>query len=140
MPTHAAPCIYRPAQPDEMGRAASLCTTPTVRPGEGQLHCFVAVRTQPVERILAVAFWHTMPEADGTLTAEVKWSVLPALAAEASLEEAKGRLACLLADCGYTDVARECKLRLKTAPAPLSKQSFDLEGIVREVVRKLGSD
>lgn len=78
------PCVCRPAEPDELGRAASLCTPAPVRPGEGRQHCFVAVRCQPVERLLAVAFWRTIPEQDGTPTAEIQWTALPALGAELS--------------------------------------------------------
>jgi hypothetical protein len=58
---------------------------------------------------------------------------------EVSLEEAKGRLACLLAECGYAEVARECELRSKPAADRQSSQQVDVESIVREVVRKLGS-
>ncbi len=46
------------------------------------MHCFVAVRELPVERLMAVAFWKTLVETDKTLTAEFKWSALPALGAE----------------------------------------------------------
>ena len=37
---------------------------------------------------------------------------------QTSLEEAKGRLACLLAECGYAEVAQECELRRKPAAYP----------------------
>ena len=47
--------------------------------GEGVRQCFVAVRMQPVERLLAVAFWKTVLEFDGSRTAEIQWSALPAL-------------------------------------------------------------
>lgn len=82
--THAPHCIFRRAESDELGRAASLCTPAPARPGEGRLHCFVAVRSQPIERLLAVAFWRSIPEPDGTHTAEIRWTALPALGAEVS--------------------------------------------------------
>ena len=46
------------------------------------MQCFVAVRLMPVERLMAVVFWKTVPETDETLTAEFKWSALPAMGAE----------------------------------------------------------
>ena len=55
-----------------------------MRAGEGARQCFVAVRMQPVERLLAVAFWKCVPECDGTRTAEIQWSALPALGTEIS--------------------------------------------------------
>ena len=72
-------CLHRQAAPDEFGRAASLCPPAPVRPGEGPLRCFVAVRTQPVERLIAAAFWKLVPETAGTFTAEIQWAALPAL-------------------------------------------------------------
>jgi hypothetical protein len=75
-------CLYRQAVPDELGRAASLCPPAPARPGEGPQRCFVAVRTQPVERLLATAFWKVVPETDGTLTAEIQWTALAVLADE----------------------------------------------------------
>jgi 4-hydroxy-tetrahydrodipicolinate synthase len=57
---------------------------------------------------------------------------------ERSLEEAKGRLACLLADCGYAEVAKECQLRSRPTADRQSNKQLDVERIVREVVRKLG--
>lgn len=73
---------FRRAQPDEAGRAASLCPPAPARPGEGARHCFVAVRSHPVERLVAAAFWKTVPETDGTLSAEFQWSALPSLGRE----------------------------------------------------------
>ncbi len=67
---------------DELGRAASLCPPAAVRPGEGRLRCFVAVRARPVERLLAAAFWKLVPETGGSLTAEFQWSALPVLGNE----------------------------------------------------------
>lgn len=48
------------------------------------MQCFVAVRSLPVERLMAVVFWKTIPETDETLTAEFQWSALPAMGAEVS--------------------------------------------------------
>jgi len=76
--------MFRPAEPDELGRAASLCQPDAVRQGEGAMQCFVAVRSLPVERLMAVVFWKTIPETDETLTAEFQWSALPAMGAEVS--------------------------------------------------------
>jgi hypothetical protein len=71
--------VFRKAEPDESARAASLCPPAPARPGEGPRHGFVAVRTRPIERLLAAAFWKVVPETDGTLTAEFQWSALPSL-------------------------------------------------------------
>lgn len=78
------PCVFRRAQPDESARAASLCPPSPARPGEGPRHGFVAVRTRPVERLVAAAFWHRVPETDGTLSAEFRWSALPSLGPQLS--------------------------------------------------------
>jgi len=51
------PMLYRSAHADELGRAASLCVPGVVRPGDGPLQCFVALRAGPLERLLGVAFW-----------------------------------------------------------------------------------
>lgn len=77
-------CLYRQAAADELGRAASLCSPAPVRPGEGPLRCFVAVRTQPVERLIAAAFWKAVPETAGTLIAEIQWAALPVLGEQVS--------------------------------------------------------
>jgi hypothetical protein len=74
--------MFRPAEPDELGRAASLCQPDAVRQGEGAMQCFVAVRSLPVERLMAVVFWKTIPETDQTLMAEFTWKALPALGEE----------------------------------------------------------
>lgn len=65
-----------------MARAGSLCRPEPVRPGEGPRQGFVAVRARPVERLVAAAFWHRVPETDGTLSAEFRWSALPTLGRE----------------------------------------------------------
>lgn len=74
--------MFRGAEPDELARAASLCQPGPARPGEGPRHGFVAVRSHPVERLVAAAFWKTVPETDGTLSAEFQWSALPSLGRE----------------------------------------------------------
>ena len=53
-----------------------------------------------------------------------------------NLEEAKGKLACLLGDCGYADAARECEARHSGSAAPKIERA-ELESIVRAVVSKL---
>ena len=56
----------------------------------------------------------------------------------ANLEEAKGRLACLLGECGYPDAARECEARRgNSARAPGG--ALDVDAIVNAVVRRLKS-
>jgi hypothetical protein len=97
--------VFRKAEPDESARAASLCPPAPARPGEGPRHGFVAIRTRPVERLVAAAFWKVVPETNGTRTAEFQWSALPTLGAElpaflealaaqvAEQEPAVGRLA-----------------------------------------------
>ena len=54
----------------------------------------------------------------------------------ANLEEAKGKLACLLGDCGYAEAARECEVRSGNQPKPTIERA-ELESIVRAVVSKL---
>ena len=54
----------------------------------------------------------------------------------ASLEEAKGKLACLLGECGYADAARECELRRK--PAAPRDAGLNLDVIVQGVIKELG--
>lgn len=77
-------CSFRKAEPDETARAASLCPPVPARPGEGPRHGFVAVRSRPVERLVAAAFWKRVPETDGTLIAEFQWSALPSLGPQLS--------------------------------------------------------
>ena len=55
---------HRPAWPDERERAAALC--PGSRPGDT---CILAVTHQPVERILAAAFYASLPPSSATSTA-----------------------------------------------------------------------
>lgn len=56
----------------------------------------------------------------------------------AQLEEAKGKLACILGDCGYAEAARECELRrARTATAPVTRT--EVEQIVRAVITKIRS-
>ncbi|MDP3850664.1 MAG: dihydrodipicolinate synthase family protein [Luteolibacter sp.] len=49
------------------------------------------------------------------------------------LEAAKGKLACLLGECGYADAARECELR-RGSNLP---QQADVDSIVRAVLERL---
>lgn len=54
----------------------------------------------------------------------------------AQLEEAKGKLACILGDCGYAEAAKECELRRsRNATAPVSRA--EVEQIVRAVITKI---
>ena len=54
----------------------------------------------------------------------------------AKLEEVKGKLACLLGDCGYAEAARECELR-RNGGSPDGPTALDVETIVRAVLEKL---
>ncbi len=56
----------------------------------------------------------------------------------ANLEEAKGKLACLLGECGYAEAARECELRRGSA-APRKNGALDVDAIVAAVVKKLNA-
>jgi 4-hydroxy-tetrahydrodipicolinate synthase len=56
----------------------------------------------------------------------------------ATLEEAKGRLACLLGECGYPEAARECELR-QGSSAKAAPSSLDVESIVKAVLKKLNA-
>lgn len=55
----------------------------------------------------------------------------------AQLEDAKGRLACILGDCGYAEAAKECELRRARPAAPVSRA--EVEQIVRAVITKIRS-
>jgi len=55
----------------------------------------------------------------------------------ANLEEAKGKLACLLGECGYAEAARECEVRHRGAVSR-TNGALDVDAIVRAVVQKLG--
>jgi len=54
----------------------------------------------------------------------------------ANLEEAKGKLACLLGECGYADAARECEVR-RGYSAANQMPAFDVNSIVAAVVKNL---
>jgi dihydrodipicolinate synthase/N-acetylneuraminate lyase len=56
----------------------------------------------------------------------------------ADLEVAKGKLACLLAECGYADAARECVLRRTNHP-PAHGATLDVASIVASVMKKLNA-
>jgi 4-hydroxy-tetrahydrodipicolinate synthase len=63
----------------------------------------------------------------------------PMSAAElASLEEAKGKLACLLGDCGYAEAARECELRHGRNAGGARPAVMDVDAIVTAVMKNLG--
>ena len=53
-----------------------------------------------------------------------------------NLEEAKGRLACLLGECGYAEAARECEIRHGTT-GNNQLGRFDADEIVRSVMQSL---
>jgi hypothetical protein len=54
----------------------------------------------------------------------------------ANLEEAKGKLACLLGECGYADAARECELR-RGVTAPRTPGGLDVDSIVAAVLKNI---
>lgn len=54
----------------------------------------------------------------------------------ANLEEAKGKLACLLGECGYAEAARECELR-RTGSTIVRTPVWDVNSIVQAVVKNL---
>jgi 4-hydroxy-tetrahydrodipicolinate synthase len=56
---------------------------------------------------------------------------------QANLEEAKGKLACLLGECGYADAARECEIR-RGGAVQQTNGALDVDSIVWAVVKKLG--
>jgi 4-hydroxy-tetrahydrodipicolinate synthase len=58
---------------------------------------------------------------------------------QVNLEEAKGKLACILGECGYAEAARECELRRKAPAVSLPVSRLDVEKIVRAVVSKYHS-
>ena len=56
----------------------------------------------------------------------------------ANLEVAKGKLACLLGNCGYAEAARECELR-RTASTGVRSATWDVNSIVDAVEKNLKS-
>jgi dihydrodipicolinate synthase/N-acetylneuraminate lyase len=54
------------------------------------------------------------------------------------LEEIRGKIACLLADCGYAEAARECELRRGSA-ATSKSGALDVDSIVAAVVKILNA-
>ncbi len=52
------------------------------------------------------------------------------------LEDAKGKLACILSDCGYPEAARECELHQKKNSLPPVVARGDVEKIVRMVLKQ----
>ena len=55
----------------------------------------------------------------------------------AELEDSKGRLACILGECGYAEAARECELRRGSRAQP-PPHGIDVDAIVRSVMSGLG--
>jgi 4-hydroxy-tetrahydrodipicolinate synthase len=55
------------------------------------------------------------------------------------LEEAKGKLACILGDCGYAEAAKECELRRRKPVLAKKVSRDDVEKIVRAVISKYQS-
>ena len=58
---------------------------------------------------------------------------------QAILEETKGKLACILGECGYPEAAHECELRRQSSADGPPISHLDLEKIVRSVVSKYQS-
>lgn len=61
----------------------------------------------------------------------------------ADLKQIHGRLACVLADCGFQEAAAHCQREVsssvsKTAVAPAARGGLDTDTIVREVMQRLG--
>lgn len=50
-----------------------------MRPGDGATRCLVAVREQPVERLIGAAYWRMVKQRDGTEIAEFEWSMIPSV-------------------------------------------------------------
>lgn len=76
---------YRPAFPDEQPRAASLCQPSASILGDGPQRCFVAMKFQPVERIVGTAFWRhrAAPGTKGPI-GFFEWKMVAALEGSAS--------------------------------------------------------
>ena len=57
----------------------------------------------------------------------------------ANLEIAKGKLACLLGECGYAEAARECELRRHSAAPPpvVAGPANEVEAIVKAVLETM---
>jgi 4-hydroxy-tetrahydrodipicolinate synthase len=54
-----------------------------------------------------------------------------------NLEIAKGKLACLLGECGYAEAARECELRRQSTTPARGTSQADVEAIVQAVLGKI---
>ena len=52
------------------------------------------------------------------------------------LEETKGKLACILGECGYTKAARECESRGHKAQPVAAINRVDVEKVVRDVIKQ----
>ena len=70
---------FRTAHADEIARAAALCPPAPALPGEGPVHCFVAVDGQP-EHLVGSVFWREIPaEADTPVGATFEWAMISEL-------------------------------------------------------------
>jgi hypothetical protein len=117
---------FRPAWPDELQRASSICRD--VLP-QGQ--CFVAVRDVSFERLIAVAFWRVRPKPQmdprsaPELVAEFTWQSIPGepevdRALISSLAEHLGETTALTELCTYHCFTPH-------APARVSLQALGFE-------------
>ncbi len=71
---------FRTAHADEIALAAALCPPAPARPGEGPVHCFVAMDGQP-ECLVGAVFWREIPaEADTPVGTTFEWVVIDDLA------------------------------------------------------------
>ncbi len=70
---------FRTAHAEEIAVAAALCPPAPALPGEGPVHCFVAVDGQP-EHLVGGLFWREIPaEADTPVGATFEWAMVPEL-------------------------------------------------------------
>jgi 4-hydroxy-tetrahydrodipicolinate synthase len=57
---------------------------------------------------------------------------------QVDLEAIRGKIACILAECGYAEAARECELRRSSA-ATSKSSALDVDSIVAAVVKILNA-
>lgn len=70
---------FRTAHAGEIPLAAALCPPAPALPGEGPVHCFVAVDGQP-ERLVGGVFWREIPAAaDAPVGATFEWAMVAEL-------------------------------------------------------------
>jgi 4-hydroxy-tetrahydrodipicolinate synthase len=58
---------------------------------------------------------------------------------QSDLEAIRGKIACLLADCGFPEAASACRRGGASHPAADSSSSAPLDTLVREIMQKLGA-